>query len=44
MQEDLVGYIPSGNLTAFSIENGPFIVNLPITNGDFRYVSFPESR
>ena len=27
--------VPSGNLLQFAIENGPFIVDLPIKNGDF---------
>ena len=26
---------PSGNLWQFAIENGPFIVDLPIKHGDF---------
>ena len=27
--------LPSGKLTDVAIENGPFIVDLPIENGDF---------
>jgi hypothetical protein len=27
--------VPSGNLTYIAIENHPFIVDLPIKNGDF---------
>ena len=36
--------IPSGKLTYIAIENDPFIVYLPIKNGDFPsfFVSVPE--
>jgi len=27
--------LPSGNLTVCDIENGPFIVDLPVENDDF---------
>ena len=29
------GKLPSGNLLQFAIENGSFIVDLPIKHGDF---------